>query len=604
MPTYDLVVRNGIVVDGTGLPGRRADVGVEDGRIVAVGFVEGDAAREIDAAGKVVAPGIVDVHTHYDPQLTFEPYGTSSCFHGVTTVVTGNCGFSVAPLRPGDAPWLIQLFARVEGMDPSALEGIPFDGFETFPEFLDHIEGRIGINAAFYVGHCAVRRYVMGEDCQTREATAEEIEAMAAIVAGAMDAGAAGFSSTHSPTHVDTAGRPVPSRLSSTDELKALVAAAGRAGTGSIAYLPGSAVGGITPEDEDLLVEMSLSARMPVVIQGLGARSKVDAPTAGWDNAKRFVDEATAAGAAVYSMAMSKPFNRTFSLAGGTNLYEGALAFHRMFTEARSVEERIALLRDPAFRDAIRDSVDNPNRDADAGPTLPPPHWDVLHVNAVTNAENEKFVGRSLVDIAAELGVHPTDAMVDIALSEGLGVEFVWRTETPEWIEGTRVAQADPHMIVGTSDGGAHLDRDDGAEAHSYFLRHWVREWQGFTLEEGVRQITAIPAALCGFTDRGLVLPGYAADLYVFDPDTIGPDRKEFVHDFPNGAGRWTSRPTGAYATIVNGVPIVLDGELQPDAGLPGHVLRPNGRSRSQLGAAAGAYATTAAPSSNRGGGA
>src|SRR5262245_8392960 len=238
MPTYDLVVRNGTVVDGTGLPGRRADVGIKDGRIAAVGFVDGDAAREIDATGKVVAPGIVDVHTHYDPQLTFEPYGTSSCFHGVTTVVTGNCGFSVAPLRPGDAPWLIQLFARVEGMDPSALEGIPFDGFETFPEFLDHIEGRIGINAAFYVGHCAVRRYVMGDDCQTREATPEEIEQMAAIVAGAMEAGAAGFSSTHSPTHVDTAGRPVPSRLSSPDELKALVAAAGRAGTGSIAYLP------------------------------------------------------------------------------------------------------------------------------------------------------------------------------------------------------------------------------------------------------------------------------------------------------------------------------------------------------------------------------
>jgi N-acyl-D-amino-acid deacylase len=576
MPTYDLVVRNGIVVDGTGLPRRRADVAVTDGRIAAVGFVEGDGAREIDAAGRVVAPGIVDVHTHYDPQLTFEPYGTSSCFHGVTTVVAGNCGFSVAPLRPGDAPWLIQLFARVEGMDPSALEGIPFDGFESFPEFLDHIEGRLGINAAFYVGHCAVRRYVMGEECQRREATPEEIDAMAALVAEAMAAGAAGFSSTHSPTHVDTAGRPVPSRLSSLDELRALVAAAGHAGTGSIAYLPGSAVGGITPEDEALLVDLSLSARMPVVIQGLGARSKIDAPTAGWDNAKRFVDEATAAGASVYSMAMSKPFNRTFSLGTGTNLYEGALAFHRMFTEAPTIEARTALLRDPTFRDAIRGSVELPNRDPDAGPTLPPPHWDVVHVNTVTNPENDKFVGRSLTDIAAELGVHPTDAMIDIALSEDLGVEFVWRTETPEWVEGTKVAQADPHMLVGTSDGGAHLDRDDGAEAHSYFLRHWVREWEGFTLEEGVRQITAIPAALCGFTDRGLVLPGYAADLYIFDPDTIGPDRKEFVHDFPNGAGRWTSRPAGAHATIVNGVPIVLDGELQHDAGLPGHLVRPN----------------------------
>jgi N-acyl-D-amino-acid deacylase len=579
MSTYDLVITNGTVVDGTGLPRRRADVAIDGGRIVQVGFVDaGDAARVIDAEGRVVAPGIVDPHTHYDPQLTFEPYGTSSCYHGVTTVVSGNCGFSVAPLRPGDAPWLIQLFARVEGMDPSALEGIPFDGFETFPEYLSRMEGRIGINAAFYVGHCAIRRYVMGDDCQEREASPAEVDQMRAIVREAMAAGAAGFSSTHSPTHFDSADRPVPSRLSSLDELRALAAEAGTANGGSIAYLPGSAVGGITPDDEALLIEMSLAARLPVIIQGLGARSKVDAPTAGWDNAKRFVDEATSSGAAVYSMAMSKPFNRTFDLATGTKLYEGCPEFNRMFTEASSVEERIALLQDSAFRDAIRDSVDNPNRDPAKGPTLPPPHWDVLHVNKVSSAVNDKFVGRSLRDIAAEVDVHPTDAMIDIALSEDLGVEFLWRTETPEWIEGTKIAQDDPHMIVGTSDGGAHLDRDDGAEAHSWFLRYWVREWQGFTLEEGIRQITAIPAALCGLTDRGQLLPGYAADVFIFDPDTIGPGHKEFVHDFPNGAGRWTSRPEGVHATIVNGVPIVLDGELQADAGLPGEVLKPGVR--------------------------
>ncbi len=578
MAKYDLVITNGIVVDGTGLPRRRADVAVQDGRIAAIGFIEAsEGDRVIDAAGMVVAPGIVDPHTHYDPQLTFEPYGTSSCFHGVTTVVAGNCGFSVAPLKPGDAPWLIQLFARVEGMDPSALEGIPVDGFETFPEFLESIRGKIGINAAFYIGHCALRRYVMGEDSQTREATGAEVAEMATIVRDAMAAGAAGFSSTHSPTHFDSADRPVPSRLSSLDELKALSEAAGRSGSGSLAYLPGSAVGGITADDEQLLIEMSLLSRMPVIIQGLGARSKVDAPTAGWDNAKRFVDEATAQGAAVYSMAMSKPFNRTFDLAAGTKLYEGALQLNRLFTEASTVEERLALIADPAFRDAARDSVDQPNRDPDAGPTLPPPAWAVLHVNRASKPENDKLVGRSLVDIAAERGVHPADAFLDIAASEDLEVEFLWKTETPEWIEGTKIAQDDPHMIVGTSDGGAHLDRDDGAEAHTWFLQHWVREWGGFTLEEGVRQITAIPAALCGFTDRGLLLSGYAADIMVFDPDTVGPDQKYLAHDFPNGAARWTSKPQGVHATIVNGVPIVIDGELQADAGLPGHVLSPGG---------------------------
>ncbi|MGV3760490.1 MAG: N-acyl-D-amino-acid deacylase family protein, partial [Actinomycetota bacterium] len=477
MATYDLVITNGIVVDGTGLPRRRADVGIKDGRVAAIGYIEAsEGDRVIDADGQVVAPGIVDPHTHYDPQLTFEPYATSSCYHGVTTVVAGNCGFSVAPLRPGDAPWLIQLFARVEGMDPSALEGIPVDGFETFPEFLDAMRGRIGVNAAFYIGHCALRRYVMGDDAQSREATPEEIERMADLVREAMAAGAAGFSSTHSPTHFDSADRPVPSRLASLEELRVLCEAAGRSGGGSLAYLPGSAVGGITHEDEELLIDLSLRSRMPVIIQGLGARSKVDAPTAGWDNAKRFVDDATARGAAVYSMAMSKPFNRTFNLADGTKLYEGALQLNRLFTEATTVAERLALIADPAFRDDVRSSVEQYNRDPAAGPTLPPPAWEVLHVNRVTKPENEPLVGRSLTDIAAERGVHPTDAFLDVAASEDLAVEFVWRTETPEWIEGTRIAQADPHLLVGTSVGGAHLDRDDGAEAHTWFLEHWVRQ--------------------------------------------------------------------------------------------------------------------------------
>src|SRR3954447_13368051 len=220
MAEFDLVVRNGIVVDGTGLPRRRADVAVKDGRIAEVGYVDGSGERELDADGRVVAPGIVDPHTHYDPQLTFEPYATSSCFHGVTTVVAGNCGFSVAPVRPGDGDWLIQLFARVEGMDASALGGIPFDRFETFPDYLAGLDGGIGVNAAFYVGHCAVRRYVMGEACQERAATGDEIAAMAAIVEDAMRAGAAGFSSTHAPTHFDSANRPVPSRFATREELE------------------------------------------------------------------------------------------------------------------------------------------------------------------------------------------------------------------------------------------------------------------------------------------------------------------------------------------------------------------------------------------------
>jgi N-acyl-D-aspartate/D-glutamate deacylase len=575
MSQFDLAVMGGVVVDGSGLPRRRADVGVKDGRITEVGFVDAaEADQVVDADGLIVAPGIVDPHTHYDPQLTFEPYATSSVFHGVTSVVAGNCGFSIAPTRADDRAFPTQMFARVEGMSIKALEGLPWD-FETFPEFLAARDGNLGINMACYVGHCAVRRWVMGDDASEREATDDEVAQMVAIVGDAMEAGAAGFSSTHAPTHFDTAGKPVPSRLSSISELEALVAEAGRHNGGTIAYLPFGAIGGLSDEDEALLTRLSLLARMPVIIQGLGARSKVDAPTAGWDNAKRFVDSATDEGAAVYSMMMAKPFNRTFTLAGGTTLYEGVLEFNRMFTEAGTAEERAALLRDESFRTTIRGSVNSPNKDSAKGPTLPPPHWEVLHVHRVGKAENEKYVDRSLVDIARELGLAEEDAMIDLALSEDLEIEFVWKTETPEWRDGTRVAQMDPHMIVGTSDGGAHLDRDDGSECTSYFLRYWVREWGAWSLEDGIRQLTQVPAALCGFSDRGMVRPFYAADMFIFDPDEISPDQKEFVHDFPNGEGRWMSRPKGVHATIVNGVPVVLDNELVAGAGLPGQVLRP-----------------------------
>jgi N-acyl-D-aspartate/D-glutamate deacylase len=573
MARFDLAIVGGTVVDGTGLPRRRSDVGIKDGKVAVTGFLDAsDADQVIDADGLCVAPGIVDVHTHYDPQLTFEPYATSSCFHGVTTVVAGNCGFSIAPTKAIDRDYITQMFARVEGMSPKALAGVRWD-FETFPEFLGALEGRIGVNMACYVGHSAVRRWVMGDACYEREATADEVAEMELIVADAMAAGACGFSSSHAPTHWDSFDRPVPSRLASLSELEALVAVAGRANAGSIAYLPFSSIGGLNGEDQEELIKLSLLARMPVVIQGLGARSKIDAPTAGWEEAKAFVDDATSRGASVHSMVMAKPFNRTFTLAAGTTLYEGVPAFDRMFKEARSVPDRIALLRDPGFRDAVRWAVENPNKDASKGPTLPPPNWHVLLVGRVTRSDHEDLVGRSVADLAEERGVAPADCMLDLALSEDLELEWLWSTENDAWRVGTRAAAGDPHMVIGVSDGGAHLDRDDGSEWSSWFFDRWVRRWGAWTLEEAVRLMTQIPASLCGFSDRGQLRPGFHADVMIFDPDTIAPDRKEFVHDFPNGEGRWRSQPKGLKATIVNGVPIVVDGETT--GALPGAVVRP-----------------------------
>ncbi len=567
----DLVVRGGLVVDGTGLARRRVDIGVRDGRVATVGHLDGCAAREVlDADGRIVAPGIVDAHTHYDPQITFDPYATVSCFHGVTTVLAGNCGFSVAPCRADDRAFLSGIFARVENMDPIALSAITWDDFETFPEFLASRAGRLGVNLACYVGHSNVRRWVMGPDASTRHATAAEIDAMRALVRDAMDAGAAGLSSSAAPTHFDLEDRPVPSRMSDRDELAALVEEAGRHAGGSIAFLPASAIGGLDAEDEDYLIRLGTAGGLPVIIQGLGGRNKVDAPTATWEASKAFLDRAAAVGAPVYSMLIARPFDRPITIDETNFHYLAVPSWDRMLKLAH--DDRVATLRDPAARAELRDAVEHYNRDPSKGTTVPPPLWDAVFVDETTPA-NRAMQGRSLRELATERGVAPADALLDLALDEDLATRFRWRTESPEWTAAVAEAQLDARMIVGTSDGGAHLARDDGADWSSYFLRSWVLDRHVWSLEEGVRQITQVPAALLGLTDRGVIRPGAWADLMVFDPDTIGPWRKEFVHDLPGGVGRFKAYGRGVDATVVNGVPIVREGELT--GALPGRVVSP-----------------------------
>ena len=574
MARHDLVIRNGIVIDGTGLARRRGDVAVSDGVITHVGHVPDpdDADRVIDAEGRYVAPGIIDAHTHYDPQITFDPWVRTSCYQGVTTILAGNCGFSLAPTREADRDYITRMFARVEGMDPVALSGVAWD-FESFPDFLAAREGNIGVNLACFVGHSSLRRYVMGPDGSEREATPEEVDEMRRVLREAIAAGAAGFSSSHAPTQVDGDERPIASRLSSIDELRALVEETGLAGGGSISYLPKSAVGGLDATDEALLIELGELSRLPIVIQGLGARNKVDAPGAGWDHAVEFLQEAADHGAAIFSLLRNHPFDRIFNLADGTMLYDGVFPW-RDWLRLGTVEEKLAALADPATRDALRHAVENPNRDADAGSTMPPPHFEVVFVEEVQRPEHEKLLKRSIADIAAELGKEPADAMLDLALAEDLATVFRWENLTPEWEEAVTEAIQHPAMIVGTSDGGAHLDRDDGADWSSYFLRFWSYDRHLFSLEEAVRQMTQVPAALCGFADRGMLLPGWKADIMIFD-DEIGPDSKRVTHDLPGGAARWTAMPKGVHATIVNGVPIVEEGEVT--GALPGEIVRPVG---------------------------
>jgi N-acyl-D-aspartate/D-glutamate deacylase len=570
--TYDLVIRGGTVVDGTGLARRRADVAVSRGRIAAVGHVAGVARAErvIDAGGLVVAPGIIDVHTHYDPQITFDPWATSSCYHGVTTVLAGNCGFSLAPTPAPARAYTKALFAVVEGMAPAALDGVAWD-FETFPEYLAARRGRLGVNFACYVGHSAVRRQVMGEEASQRAARPGEIEAMRALVREAIAAGAAGFSSSQVPTQVDGDDRPIPSRFAAHDEIEALAEEAGRAGAGSVAFLPESVIGGLDARDEALLVRLGQKARVPIVIQGVGGRDKVDAPTAGWERARAFLERAASQGAAVMSILRTHPFDRPIDLGGACPLYAGVFTWAEWLALPRA--ERLARLRDPAQRARLRHAVEHPNRDPKAGSTLPPPHWEVTLVEQVRDAANARWVGRSIAEIAAARGVAPADAMLDLALSEELATRFRWQNRTAAWEAAVRESMKHPSMIMGISDGGAHLDRDDGSDWSSFFLRHWVLDRGEWSLEEGIRQLTQVPAAMAGFSDRGAVLPGFAADLFVFDPQAIGPGTKQLAHDLPGGEARFCARPRGVVATFVNGAPIVVDGKLT--GALPGQVVRP-----------------------------
>lgn len=570
---YDLIIRNGFVVDGSGMPRRRVDVGIRDGKVAKMAHLEDKTgAQEIDAKGMIVAPGIVDAHTHYDPQITFDPYATMSCYHGVTTVMAGNCGFSVAPCKAKDRENLTAIFARVEDMDPIAMSGITWDEFETFKEFLDSRKGKLGVNFACYIGHSNLRRWVMGDDAIKRAATDDEIAQMCAMVREAMEAGAAGFSSSMAPTHLDIYDRPVPSRLAEKKEVLALVAEVGKAGHGSIAFLPSSAIGGITKEDQEYLIEIGQTAGLPVIIQGLGGRNKVDAPTATWEASQIFLDDAVKRGGPVFSLLIARPFDRSVVIGPANLHYRAVPSWMKMLNLPEP--ERAALLRDANAREELRTAVENYNRDPAKGTTVPPPLWTTVFVDRVADPKHKNMEGASIQDLANEQGKAPADVILDLALEENFKTEFRWRTESPEWRDAVKAAQLDPRMIVGTSDGGAHLAKDDGSDWSSYFLRSWVIDRGVWSLEEGVRQITQIPAALLGITDRGFLKVGNWADIMIFDPETIGPWKKEFTHDLPGGVGRVKAWGKGVKATIVNGQPIVLDGQLL--SALPGQVVRPN----------------------------
>jgi N-acyl-D-aspartate/D-glutamate deacylase len=560
--SHDVVVRGGLLVDGTGAPARPGDLAVSGGRIAAVGRVPGHGREEIDAAGLAVAPGFIDPHTHYDAQLLWDPLASCSSWHGVTTVVTGNCGFTLAPCRPDDRDTMLRMLQYVEAMSLDALQkGVRWT-FESFPEYLDTLDrARLWVNVGALVGHSAIRQYVMGESAWERAATADEVARMGDLVRTAMAAGAVGLSSSANTNHVGERGRPVPSRLAGDEELPRLVAAMGATGRGVLELT----IGGTRPDrvaEIDRFAELARVSGRPVTLVSI--RHNPLAP----DEHRVVLGRIEALhreGLRVYPQGTCSPLTATFDLTG-------PFVFYRFPVWRRVMEtppsEWGPLFRDPGFRDEFRATV---GRSAlftgDASP---------LRVHAVRSPTFARFVGRTVADVARSLDRDVVDVFFDLALDDDLKTQFTVATVNTD---ASAVAEifSHPRVLLGLSDAGAHLTLFCEAGQTSRLLGHWVRERRALGLEEAVRRITAMPASVFGLTDRGRLEPGLAADVVVFDPATITDHPPEMVHDLPGGGPRLVQRASGVVWSLVNGRPVIRAGRL-PDPGVgpgPGRVLRP-----------------------------
>ena len=556
----DLLIRGGTVVDGTGAPAHTADVLVRDGLIAAVGRVDDAAARVIDADGLLVTPGFVDVHTHYDAQLHWDPTASPASWHGVTTLLTGNCGFTLAPARPEDLPWLCEMLSRVEGMSAAALaEGVTYRG-GSFGDFLAGLDGRVGVNVAANVGHCAVRRHVMGDDASERTATTDEIAAMQALVRQALAEGAIGFTSSQLELHVAHDGRGVPSNHAAPDELIALASVLAEFGRGSIEFIPRTFLTGYDDDDRALILAMARASGRPVHVNTL--TSMPHAPD-GWSRSLEFAETAAAEGLEIHPMFATNRQGAHFAL-GSTFLFDEMPSFRDTLTLPPA--ERDARLRDPAVRAQMRAEIADPTGRSFVFA------WQVIRVERVLRPEHERFLDRSVTEMAEAMGCDPLDAFLDLSLAEDLETQFVLAgPPSPERRAAVETMIRLPYVMAGSSDGGAHLLSFCGADYPTRLLTEWVPDT--LTLEQAVARLTSIPAAASGVTGRGRIAEGLAADVLCIDADRLGAgDAPRYVRDFPADSGRFVVDATGYRAVIVNGEVLHEDGAWT--GATPGQVLR------------------------------
>jgi N-acyl-D-aspartate/D-glutamate deacylase len=559
--SYDLVIKNGTVIDGSGLPRYRADVGVKDGKIARIGRISAPAEETIDAEGHVVTPGFVDGHTHMDAQIFWDQLGSCSCYHGVTSVVMGNCGFTLAPCRDSEVDFVFRNLERAEDIAREAmLAGIDWR-WETFPEFLDVLDTLPkGINYAGYVGHSALRTYVMGERAFEDEASEDEMATMVRLVQEAVKAGAIGFSTSRSPSHMTADDRLVASRVAPFSEIQAIVRGMGTLDAGIFQ---------LAMERGDLdhlrkfyqsLVDLSAETGRPVTFGSLSRRGYPGQWRALYD----IIEQGNRSGARLFTQVHSREINTIVS-------FETATPFDTMDVwrdvRALPLDQQKKALRDPETRRKLVESATRGNSGRKAvGAEAKPPEWQYFYV-----MDRIQRPHRSVADVAKQRGTQPIEAMIDLSLEHDLKLFFRQPLANENQDDALELMK-NPNTCVTFSDSGAHVSQIMDSSLQTHLLSHWVREKQAFTLEEAVKMITYDTSTRWGFHDRGLLREGLAADIVVLDPDRVAPRMPEVVNDLPAGARRLKQYADGIKATVVNGATVLKNNEHT--GALTGRVLR------------------------------
>ena len=554
---YDLLVKNGRIVDGSGMPSFLGDVGVSRGKIAELGRLSGPARRVIDAAGMVIAPGFIDNHCHYDAQITWDPLCTFSCYNGATTVIIGNCSLAMAPVRPNDQEKLMGLLSQVEAIPMDILKAGVSWRWQTIPEYMDAVEAKLGINVGMMIGHSAVRLYAMGEASQERAATEGELEVMRGVVREGLEAGALGLSISRNMSHFDVTGKLIPASFAPEEELFGLARVLGEVGTGVI-----QSGGGTTPELKTRLMSRISEASGRQVIYNV-LRESVRAP-GGWKKHLEFVEESCRQGARAVPLCSPNSVVSHFNMKN-CQIFRQLPNWLSLINVSDA--EKLQAYGDPEIRQKLRLDLQAPVTSDSRFVN----RWDLVLVAEPCLPSNQGLKGKSIAELAEGQRKDPLEVFLDLAVEEKLNTVFALGHNN---MDRDAVAEflRSPYTVVGLSDGGAHVQYHCEVGYSTRLLGYWVREQGAMSLEQAVRRLTFDSASVYGIYDRGMLRPGLAADIVVFDPQTVRPGNQEVVHDFPNNGWRMRSLAEGIEYTVVNGEVLLERGTYT--GATPGCVIR------------------------------